>query len=704
MNRMWISIVLAGIASIGNAAEQQEWPPPRPAAWAVEPASNAFLNAADFDSPASTTRGIQEAIEALPPGGGTVFVPPGEHVIERSIDLRPGTQLIGAGRNTVLKKAPLVIVPLAEDVRKDADQAYVVVRDPAALRPGMAVTVCDRQQVIRKAPWLIRRVDGNKVTLYFEGCNSTGDGRMYTVEFKPTAELRVDRGAALVTAFWMISPAPDSLIENLSVDGNKKGQHIGGKPVFMDYAGVPNALRNIKGVGFRCTLRRLWIHDAVGVNVSCSSGRALITDCDIWGGWQGIHLGAGPLVKIVNNLVHDHEHIGISFCMGNFGCIVAQNHIYQNQVGIGALGARIYQYSASYSNQAHLARDGDHYHIITQNQIFNNRRAGISSGQGHLGPTDYVITDNIVMNNNLDGAWPLHRDDLPGGIAFYNARNCVIANNRCYDDQDEFGCGELIEDAPAGSCTITIKYYMARPVSGGPFHDPPHFQTFRMALSNGTNQEEVNVVRRDPKPGKNVLTLDAPLKFSYPKGTDPRILKSQWWGIIVTGSESRGNVISGNQCSENALGGLLVYNEGGAVGLNAGGETAVDPARSFLQNLCPAVETAGLSNPGFEEDSGWTLGAGAALDGAERQAGERSLKLALADDRSAAEARSVPFDIKPDRRYRVSGCAAGLAALTSGFAAGLDSGFVSALASGLDSGLASGFAAGGSGWSVSFSV
>lgn len=53
------------------------------------------LNAADFPS-------INDAVAALPPGGGEVYVPAGEHHLERTILLPDNVTLRGAGASTVL--------------------------------------------------------------------------------------------------------------------------------------------------------------------------------------------------------------------------------------------------------------------------------------------------------------------------------------------------------------------------------------------------------------------------------------------------------------------------------------------------------------------------------------------------------------------------------------------------------------------------
>lgn len=615
-----------------------------------------YLVSTDYDGPGSTTRGIQEAIEALPAGGGTVYVPPGDYMMERTIRLRQGVQLIGAGKATRLWKAPMVVAPLAEDVSKGATQDYVVVTDPTPFRPGMAVHPCDIKGYVKplwqRRPWIISRIEDNRVHIV----SSRHWSDAYpVVPFKPSVDLKVERDAVLMTQFTMVMAAPDCLIENLAIDGNLDGQTFDGITWRDNKRKYPDAFieTGIRHVQERCTIRRCWISNNF-VNISCSAGRALITDCDISGGWQGIHPGSGPLVKIVNNLIHDNLECGIYMCMGNFGCIIENNHIYSNLIGIGGLSCRVLQGNPTYEalGIAHLARDGDHYHIISQNIIFDNMREGIATEGGRIGPKDYVIMGNIVMNNNKQGVWYTSRHRMPAGIALYNAQNCVVANNRCYDDQDEFGCGELTEDASAGSREIKIKHYKARPVNTEFTADPPVYRQFRLVLEDGVKREEVNVTNRVSLVR---LQLDQPLKHDYPRGTIPRILKSQQWGIVATGPESQQNVIMGNQCSENMVGGLLHHNPGGAVVGNIGDVAAVDTNKTFMQNVYPAREIAPLANGGFEEEGGWELSGPAEYDAAPHS-GRRALKLGGSESSAnRAKAVSAAFAMKPTTRYRVTG-------------------------------------------------
>ena len=80
------------------------------------PATGAVKNSEDFYSPLSPTSGIQEAIDALPPSGGLVVIPPGTYLLKRSIILPDNTALHGSGPATILKKCYGVETKMVENV------------------------------------------------------------------------------------------------------------------------------------------------------------------------------------------------------------------------------------------------------------------------------------------------------------------------------------------------------------------------------------------------------------------------------------------------------------------------------------------------------------------------------------------------------------------------------------------------------------
>ena len=82
-----LSIAVVTLAPLGSAVV------------AAEPAAN--LDAADFLRPDDPTCGLQDAVDALPRGGGVITVPPGTYRLRRSLVLRSHVAIRGSGSNVI---------------------------------------------------------------------------------------------------------------------------------------------------------------------------------------------------------------------------------------------------------------------------------------------------------------------------------------------------------------------------------------------------------------------------------------------------------------------------------------------------------------------------------------------------------------------------------------------------------------------------
>ena len=70
-------------------------------------------------NPASPTGGIQEAIDALPPNGGVVVLPPGTYLLRQAVVLHNHVTLRGAGGRTILTRGrPREVMPRLRDCAK----------------------------------------------------------------------------------------------------------------------------------------------------------------------------------------------------------------------------------------------------------------------------------------------------------------------------------------------------------------------------------------------------------------------------------------------------------------------------------------------------------------------------------------------------------------------------------------------------------
>ena len=594
----------------------------------------------DYSTEASVTAGIQEALDSLPETGGTVYVPAGVHVVHRTVFVRDHVTLEGAGRATVIQKDPALRVPLAEDVREGSDQNYVVVADAADLRPGMGFIIGDMQRA--DADVFIDRIEGNRVFLTLWSVYSLDK---WSKPWTPKGDILVERDAALVNGFPVIEMGDRAVIRNLSVDGNKEAQKLGGEELYKEVPDWWKRLRCAPYLGGHSRLEHCWLYNAAGVCVSLG-GPTVIRDCEIWGSLQGIHPGAGPNSRIVNNDIHHHEWDGIGFCLGNYGLIVSHNHIHDNKrAGIGPLG----------NPEDRAGRGGDHFSVLSENVIYRNGTAGIASGQGTLGPCDFIITGNVILNNGRAMERRLAAHSVPAGISLYNAQRCLVTGNRCLDDQEDYPA-YLSEPAQAGD---TVLHYVSQMPGQYPSYCPVPFkaqqyQDFPVRIA-GEEASEVRLALRISGTGYRNLELAEPLAHDYPEGATVTPVQTQQWGIFLGGPRARDNIVADNLCVGNAIGGVLWNGENTSVHDNLGGTVRLSEDRPLAESVYPAAASVPLANPGFEDAGGWTLtDPGAAFVEDAVHSGDRALKLSQTDGQDIVQARSEGIALEPNTRYRLT--------------------------------------------------
>lgn len=597
-------------------------------------AGPAFRSAADYASPGSLTGGIQEAIESLPKGGGTVYVPEGTYLLGRPIKLKPNTKLIGAGKATVLKKNAAFQVMLAEDAQRN--QNYVVVADASKLKKGMAIAIGNEGQGahIWGELFLITGLEGNKVSI--NHILSGGGLRN---------DLSLAKKACAMNLFMNILPSSDCIISDLEIDGNADEQmlELAGK-----YFAYGMLLGGVYPLNSATKVERCWIHDSGydGIQVNGRDTKCTILNCNIYDNrGNGIHGGGGPETICSQCNIYGNKGSGFYFCFGNCKLIITSNLIYRNGQGIGGI------------NAGDLERDttADRYSIISNNIIFENQYAGITSrfGPDAIGPRDFIITGNIVKDNNQSRN-RIIANDAPAGIVLQNAQRCIVTNNRCFDDQDGFP-RSLVADAKRGDSIIkTTDRGVLRA-------DSP------VCISDKNHSEVQMVGSIGPSKGGCEIKLKGKLAHSYQvaEGACATGTKSQQWGIICYwwGSKKtsydnpalcKSNIISNNLCDGNATGGILWSGVDNLVSNNMCKVEKIDEKQAFEQSLYPAQGKMEIPNAGFENDDWWRLGKQASYDTKVAHSGKRSLKLVKTEEKGATDTVSQYFILKPNTRYRLS--------------------------------------------------
>lgn len=480
----------------------------------------AILDASCFNSKTSMSAGIQEALDALPPAGGCVMIPPGIMTIHRPIIMKPGAKLSGAGCASILKKDAAFLVNITQDAQ--TGQNYIEVDEINPIRIGASIAVGDiNTRATISTILIVTNIAGKRI--YFHQGLWPGKSVL-------PCNLTVAQGACAINLFPLVIPAKNTVIMDLEFDGNIDEQMLDNPKAFR-------ASRDQLGAGLypaQGTIERCRIHNCTyGIHVSVATGIEL-QNCDIYcNSGDGVHLGGGPHSKITNNRIYENGSAGIYFCYSNRKIIITGNEIMRNQFGISGLDV------------GNPERDttADRSSIISRNLIYENQCAGIYNW-GRIGPQDFVITDNILHNNWQGHEW---RGLPQAGLVLKGSQRCVIAGNRSYDDRETYPRFVLRQPAAPGTNAIFIG------LADQNIHSEPYLLP-NDRLRIGTETGRYAVVSYT----NGMAALDRPLPGPEPAGTPVARLAAQDWGIVVLGQESRDNLISGNVCVGNRLGGLLI--------------------------------------------------------------------------------------------------------------------------------------------------
>ena len=374
--------------------------------------SGPVLNAREFAGQGSATGGIQEAVDALPKSGGTVYLPPGRYALRRSVQLRSNVTLRGEGAATVITRPKPVIIPLARP--SDGSRRRLVLRHARGLAVGDEIHVGDDDS----CGWwaghsIIRHIRGN--TLDLEILHGK---RRYRYLPKRRAF-----AANWFPAFWLRS-LRGVTIENLTIDGGIR-RH---KRTICDF--VVAAVHSHKSVGLRVTdlTIRNWPGDGIGIQ----NGRgAIVSGCRVENcAGHGYHPGTGLAESVWRgNLARGNTRDGLFFCLRVTHSVVEGNVFVRNAGnGIGDLS------------------DPDQYNAVVGNVCAENGRHGIEAVRA-IGA---VIQGNVCRGNSR-GA--------PGkfaGIYLVGHRDCAVTGNVCVDDRprptQRLG---LVSRDPAGPSTVS---------------------------------------------------------------------------------------------------------------------------------------------------------------------------------------------------------------------------------------------------------
>jgi parallel beta-helix repeat protein len=369
------------------------------ASLSVAAQKKAVLSVADFFRPESPTCGIQEAIDALPPSGGVVVIPPGTYRLRRATVLRSHVTLRGSGPTSILTRGKEVHAKLTAPARKG--ETSVEVETTKGLRAGDEVALLDnRMRGWYMAHCLIKAVEPRRLTFAAPIVSGHKEG-----VFDPK------RAAVVVNYFPFIRGSRmhsgkrvvDVGVLDLTLDGNRK-ENPGPWSCFtlsaIHFANVSDAV--VRGVTVRGS-----VGDGIGVQGGADNRveSCLVEHCRGHGLHPGTSLRGGVFA---NNISRHNGRDGLYFCWQVVGITVTNNLFHDNGgSGIGGLGEG--------------GKGGDRFNVVSNNVCRNNGRWGIQAVRGH----NNVISGNICLDNSRS------KPGRYSGIYVADTTHTVISGNRC---------------------------------------------------------------------------------------------------------------------------------------------------------------------------------------------------------------------------------------------------------------------------------
>jgi nitrous oxidase accessory protein NosD len=356
---------------------------------------------------------IQSGIDYLTRfGGGVLKLLPGEYAMRNAVHLPSDVILRGSGKDTILKKAPSVNVPLTRDV--DWYECSVQVSDASGFTPGCGLLL--RSNINPEKGMTGLHVEKLTVTAI--------EGNTLFLNRRLNSNFWIRENASATSAFALLTSedTKNVRIEDLVIDGNKpQNEQIDGNicgGVFLlrceKYSFKNVTARNYNGDGFS-----LQICDDLSFENCVAESNGL----------YGFHLGSGSQRPILKNCSALSNSIGIFFCWGVNDAVIdnaacSDNSSYGLLLGHRDADNKIVNCSIERNGKAGViftkqmdVFDGAHRNTITDSRIRDNGPEEPGVGIAIEEPNrDIVITNNafedtgpgrqkvaIWINPNIEG-------------------------------------------------------------------------------------------------------------------------------------------------------------------------------------------------------------------------------------------------------------------------------------------------------------
>ena len=257
-----------------------------------------------------TSQTIQLAVDAVAKTGGTVKLTPGVFAIKSPVRMKPGVNLVGSGKETILKRTKGFQTKFVVDA--DYGELKLTVEKADGFEIGMKVQVTDEEN---SSCW-------NVSTAFITDIQ---DEIIY-VDRGMIRDYRSDKNGLVSNASSVIDviEASDVTIANLVTDGNRA------ENFFAD--GCNNAgiiVIRSKNV----TIDNVHVKDFNGEGISWQiTENVTVKNSEISGsGNTGLHPGTGsPFTVIENNNIHHNDRDGLFICWRVYESRISGNKMHDN--------------------------------------------------------------------------------------------------------------------------------------------------------------------------------------------------------------------------------------------------------------------------------------------------------------------------------------------------------------------------------------
>ncbi|HPE75783.1 MAG TPA: right-handed parallel beta-helix repeat-containing protein [Draconibacterium sp.] len=318
----------------------------------------------DADVHGYTNQSIQFAIDAVAKTGGTVKLGTGKFDIKAPVKMRSNVQLVGSGKETILKRGAGVQTKYIVDA--DFGELKLTVENADGFETGMKVQITDDEN---SGCW-------NVSTAYI---TDILDNIIY-IDKGLIRDYRSDKNGLVSNASSVIEAldVENCSISNLTADGSRAVNFFADG---CNSAGI--LILRSKNV----TVDNVHVKDFNGEGISWQiTENVTIKNSEISGsGNTGLHPGTGsPFSIIENNDIHHNDNDGLFICWRVYQSRVSNNKMHDN----GRFGI--------------CTGHKDVDVVFSENHIFNNKSDGVNlrGEQEANAPHRNTFVKNVIENNS----------------------------------------------------------------------------------------------------------------------------------------------------------------------------------------------------------------------------------------------------------------------------------------------------------------